>query len=307
MVLLFSTSGQPVNRGKQKGENISLSLQVQNSEVACVTSTHISLARIQLHGHVWLQGNQKMQSLAGQLWAQLKLRLKEERTDNWRYWQSQPQIPCSGFISNYSFGAISGWMGVSSFSSLFRQDLGISSTCVLPSHTVCNRYNQAQQVQSGHNVMVNDLPYFLDYKMHSPPNLGGKWGCVLQSKCSLPGSLGVGGGQMVEWVFLPIFLLQNLGVSYGPVRLIVRKIRYMRAWSNHAKYPHICSNIPILDLQIMPQHKCVLASLGRMQPSKDLSATFLCQIITYELLGAERTQKGVKASHNGPDGACLGH
>ena len=160
MVLLFSTSGQPVNRGKQKGENISLSLQVQNSEVACVTSTHISLARIQLHGHVWLQGNQKMQSLAGQLWAQLKLRLKEERTDNWRYWQSQPQIPCSGFISNYSFGAISGWMGVSSFSSLFRQDLGISSTCVLPSHTVCNRYNQAQQVQSGHNVMVNDLPYF---------------------------------------------------------------------------------------------------------------------------------------------------
>ena len=70
---------------------------------------------------------------------------------------------------------------------------------------------------------------FLGYKMHFPPsNLGGKWGCVSESKCSLPGSLGAGGGQcgaVVEqwwsWVtgsgsratifaskfFFPIFLL----------------------------------------------------------------------------------------------------
>ena len=42
-----------------------------------------------------------------------------------------------------------------------------------------------------------DLPYFSDSRMrlpHPTPNLGRKWGCVLQSKCSLPGSLGAGGG-----------------------------------------------------------------------------------------------------------------
>ena len=38
-----------------------------------------------------------------------------------------------------------------------------------------------------------ELLYFLDYKMYfASPNLGGKWGCILQSKCSLPGSLGAG-------------------------------------------------------------------------------------------------------------------
>ena len=47
------------------------------------------------------------------------------------------------------------------------------------------------------NLDIFLLPQFSDYKMHYPyPNLGGKWGCVLQLKCSLPGSLrGVGSGE----------------------------------------------------------------------------------------------------------------
>ena len=69
------------------------------------------------------------------------------------------------------------------------------------------------------------LPYFSDYKMHSAPNLGGKCGCVLQSECSLPGSLE--GGRRWWWsgFFFHIFLLLNLGTSYGPVCFIVRKIQ----------------------------------------------------------------------------------
>ena len=31
-------------------------------------------------------------------------------------------------------------------------------------------------------------------RMCPPPNLGGKWGCVLLSECSLPGLLGAGVG-----------------------------------------------------------------------------------------------------------------
>ena len=49
------------------------------------------------------------------------------------------------------------------------------------------------------------LPYFSDYKT-PPPNLGGKWGCVLQLKCSLTGLLG-GKGSGGEGFFPPIFLL----------------------------------------------------------------------------------------------------
>ena len=82
--------------------------------------------------------------------------------------------------------------------------------------------------------------YFLDYKTHfSLPNLGEKWGWVLQSECSLPGSLvgeGRGGAGSQEagagphfslQTFFPIFFLQNLGAFYGPVRHIVWKIQYV--------------------------------------------------------------------------------
>ena len=52
-----------------------------------------------------------------------------------------------------------------------------------------------------------EVPYFLEYKTHSPPpNLGRKLGCVLQSECSLPGLLGEGGRQW-NGVFFPYFPL----------------------------------------------------------------------------------------------------
>ena len=70
--------------------------------------------------------------------------------------------------------------------------------------------------------LVTNLPYFSDYKMHIfPPNLGGKWGCVFWSKCSLPGSRGVRWGG-VEWGFIscfpplkPRYILWS-GASYSP-------------------------------------------------------------------------------------------
>ena len=42
--------------------------------------------------------------------------------------------------------------------------------------------------------MRGDCGYctFWTIRRTTPPNLGGKWGCVLQSECSLPGSLGLG-------------------------------------------------------------------------------------------------------------------
>ena len=55
------------------------------------------------------------------------------------------------------------------------------------------------------------VPYFSYYKTHFfPPNLGGKWECVLQSKCSLPGSLewGGSGGAAGSQEAGPHFLLQ---------------------------------------------------------------------------------------------------
>ena len=55
----------------------------------------------------------------------------------------------------------------------------------------------------------NILPYFSDYKTHFPaPNSGGKGVCVLQSKCSFPGSLGrgsTGGRAVVEQGFFFLF------------------------------------------------------------------------------------------------------
>ena len=30
-----------------------------------------------------------------------------------------------------------------------------------------------------YNIDSNYIPYFLNYKTHPPPNLGGKWGCIL--------------------------------------------------------------------------------------------------------------------------------
>ena len=41
----------------------------------------------------------------------------------------------------------------------------------------------------------SDLPHFSDCMTHfHPPHLGGKWGCVLYSECSLSGSQGWGSG-----------------------------------------------------------------------------------------------------------------
>ena len=79
---------------------------------------------------------------------------------------------------------------------------------VLSIETKCNMYNigirkNDLRVQKKlHNILLGreasckkktlyvKVQYFSDYKTHHfPPNLGGKWGCVLQSECSLPGSL----------------------------------------------------------------------------------------------------------------------
>ena len=63
----------------------------------------------------------------------------------------------------------------------------------------------------------NILLYFLEYKTH-PPNLGGKWGCILQSECSSRGLLWVGA---VECFFFSLF-----SCSETQVHLMVQKIRY---------------------------------------------------------------------------------
>ena len=39
----------------------------------------------------------------------------------------------------------------------------------------------------------------------APLNLGGKWGCVLQSECSVPDSLGAGGGGSGAGFFVFLF------------------------------------------------------------------------------------------------------
>ena len=37
-----------------------------------------------------------------------------------------------------------------------------------------------KQVRRGHTLNYQQkLPYFSDFKTHTPPNLGGKWGCIL--------------------------------------------------------------------------------------------------------------------------------
>ena len=68
----------------------------------------------------------------------------------------------------------------------------------------------------------------LDYKMHSPPNVGMSYSrnvaCLARR---------VGRGEVaVKQVFPPIFLLENLGASYGLVRLIVRNMLiYYIVWA----------------------------------------------------------------------------
>ena len=48
-------------------------------------------------------------------------------------------------------------------------------------------------IQDLEPLLCWETTVFFDYKIHfSPPNVGRKWGCVLQSECSLPGSLGGG-------------------------------------------------------------------------------------------------------------------
>ena len=63
----------------------------------------------------------------------------------------------------------------------------------------------------------------------TPPNLGGKWGCVLYSECSSPGSRGRGGLRLLN--ILTHFLLQNFFFlfSYSEtwVHLMVPKILYV--------------------------------------------------------------------------------
>ena len=75
--------------------------------------------------------------------------------------------------------------------------------------------------QSGSPHKEKNLPHFSDYKT-PPQNLGGKGGCVLESECSLPGSLGGWGGGSgagsQEAGAGPHFLLQNLFSYFPPLK-----------------------------------------------------------------------------------------
>ena len=81
----------------------------------------------------------------------------------------------------------------------------------------------------------NSHSAFSDYKTR-PPNLGGKWGCVLYSECSSPGSRGRGGLRLLN--ILTHFLLQNFfflfSYSVTWVHLMVPKILYVykRFWND---------------------------------------------------------------------------
>ena len=65
-----------------------------------------------------------------------------------------------------------------------------------------------------------------DYKMHFPSKFGRKWGCILQSECSLPGWLGYGGGRGGVFFFFLLF-----SSSKTQVHLMVWCILYSNKYS----------------------------------------------------------------------------